>query len=40
VGFAAALIYDPAEGFEPDSEQIRIALDEDAVLFAEESEQN
>jgi 5'-nucleotidase len=40
VGFAAALIYDPPEGFEPDSEQIRIALDADAVLFAEESEQN
>jgi 5'-nucleotidase len=38
-GFTAALIYDPLEGFEPDSERIRIALDADAVLFAEESEQ-
>src|SRR5882724_2832478 len=38
-GFAAALIYDAPEGFEPDSERIRIALDADAVLFAEESEQ-
>ena len=38
-GFAAAQIFDPPEGYEPDTENIRIAFDADAVLFSDESEQ-
>jgi 5'-nucleotidase len=37
-GHAAALIYDPPDGFKADDEMIRIAFDADAVLFSEESE--
>lgn len=35
---AAALLYDPPEGFEPVQDQVRIAFDADAVLFSEASE--
>jgi 5'-nucleotidase len=35
---AAALIQDPPEGFYPDKDIIRIALDGDAVIFSDESE--
>jgi 5'-nucleotidase len=35
---AAALIYEPPEHFNPHTDQLRIAFDGDAVLFAEESE--
>ncbi len=37
-GFAAALLYAPPEQFNPDTDQIRIAFDGDAVLFSDESE--
>lgn len=37
-GFAAARIYDPAEGYAVVPDQIRIAFDGDAVLFSDESE--
>jgi len=38
-GVAAALLYDPPKDYEPDTEHIRLALDADAVIFSEESEQ-
>ncbi len=38
-GFAAALIYDPPDNFSPETNQIRIAFDADAVIFSGESEQ-
>ena len=38
-GCAAALIYDPPEKYEPDTEKVRIAFDADAVLFSDTSEQ-
>jgi 5'-nucleotidase len=38
-GFAAAQVYDPPEGFEPDEDTVRIAFDYDGVLVTEESEQ-
>ncbi len=37
-GVAAAQLYEPPEGFNPDSGEIRIAFDGDAVLFSDESE--
>jgi 5'-nucleotidase len=37
-GFAAALLYDPPEDFNPQENQIRIAFDADAVVFSDESE--
>lgn len=37
-GFAAALIYDKPNEFTPDTKQIRIAFDGDAVIFSEDSE--
>ncbi|MDY6943961.1 MAG: 5'-nucleotidase [Pseudomonadota bacterium] len=37
-GFAAAFLYPPPAGFDPDRDQIRIAFDADAVLFSDESE--
>ncbi len=37
-GFAGAFIYDPPVNYDPDTRQIRIAFDADAVLFSEESE--
>ncbi|PIE05236.1 MAG: 5'-nucleotidase [Spirochaetales bacterium] len=37
-GIAAAQLYAPPEGFNPDSGEIRIAFDGDAVLFSEDSE--
>ncbi len=37
-GFAAARVYDPPPGFEPDTETVRIAFDYDGVLTSEESE--
>lgn len=37
-GFAAALIYDPPEKYDPDTDRVRIAFDADAVIFSEESE--
>lgn len=37
-GIAAARIYDAPEGHEVDPDQIRIAFDGDAVIFADESE--
>jgi 5'-nucleotidase len=37
-GYAAALLYDTPEDFQPDENQIRIAFDGDAVIFSEESE--
>ncbi len=36
---SAALIYDPPEGFTPETSTVRIAFDADAVLFSDESEQ-
>ncbi|MGE4319549.1 MAG: 5'-nucleotidase [Deferribacterales bacterium] len=38
-GVAAALLYNPPKDYEPDTEQIRIAFDADAVIFSDESEQ-
>lgn len=38
-GVAAALLYDPPKDFEPDTNNIRIAFDADAVIFSDESEQ-
>lgn len=38
-GFAAALIYDIPNDFNPDDSQIRIAFDADAVVFSDESEE-
>jgi len=35
---AAAVLYTPPEGFDPDDKQIRIALDGDAVIFSDEAE--
>jgi len=35
---AAALLYPPPENFNPDSDEIRIAFDGDAVLFSDEAE--
>jgi len=37
-GFAAALIQEPPEGFEPDRDVIRLAFDGDAVVFSDEAE--
>ncbi len=37
-GVAAALIYNPPNGFDPNLDEIRIAFDADAVIFSEESE--
>jgi len=37
-GFAAAVIYDPPTGHEPDDRTVRLAFDADAVIFSEESE--
>lgn len=37
-GFAAALIQEPPEGFEPDKDVIRLAFDGDAVVFSDEAE--
>src|SRR5215217_2013185 len=37
-GAAAAHVYDPPPGFEPDTEKVRIAFDYDGVLVSEESE--
>lgn len=37
-GFAAALIQEPPEGFEPDREVIRLAFDGDAVVFSDDAE--
>lgn len=37
-GIAAAQLYAPPMGFNPDADQIRIAFDGDAVLFSEDSE--
>ncbi len=37
-GVAAARVYDPPPGFEPDTERVRIAFDYDGVLVSEESE--
>lgn len=37
-GFAAAMLYDAPENYQPDDSQIRIAFDGDAVIFSEESE--
>lgn len=37
-GFAAAILYDAPDDFQPDENQIRIAFDGDAVIFSEESE--
>lgn len=37
-GFAAAMLYDAPEDYQPDDSQIRIAFDGDAVIFSEESE--
>lgn len=36
---SAALIYEPPEGFKPETSTVRIAFDADAVLFSDESEQ-
>ncbi len=38
-GFAAALLYDAPENYQPDESQIRIAFDGDAVIFSGESEE-
>jgi 5'-nucleotidase len=38
-GFAAALLYDTPENYQPDESQIRIAFDGDAVIFSGESEE-
>jgi 5'-nucleotidase len=35
---AAALIYNPPEGFVPDNKTVRIAFDADAVIFSDDSE--
>lgn len=35
---ATALIYDPPENFEPETERVKFAFDADAVVFSEESE--
>lgn len=35
---AAALIYEPPEGYKPETSTVRIAFDADAVLFSDESE--
>lgn len=37
-GIAAATVYDPPAGYKPDTEQIRIAFDGDAVIFSDEAE--
>ena len=37
-GVAAARVYDPPPGFEPDTERVRIAFDYDGVLVSEKSE--
>lgn len=37
-GVAAAMIYNPPEGYKSNLEQIKIAFDADAVVFSEESE--
>lgn len=37
-GVAAAILYDIPDGFDPKSDQIRMAFDGDAVVFSEESE--
>lgn len=37
-GFAAARVYNPPEGFDPDETTVRIAFDYDGVLVSEESE--
>jgi len=37
-GVAAGIIYDPPEGFNPDTSELRLAFDGDAVLFSDESE--
>lgn len=37
-GYAAAVIQDPPNGYEPDSEIIRLAFDGDAVVFSDEAE--
>lgn len=37
-GFAAALIQEPPDGFEPDKDVIRLAFDGDAVVFSDEAE--
>ena len=36
---AAALIYEPPQGFTPETTTVRIAFDADAVIFSDESEQ-
>ncbi len=36
---ATALIYDPPENFEPETDRVKFAFDADAVVFSEESEQ-
>ncbi|MDO9208274.1 MAG: 5'-nucleotidase [Sulfuricurvum sp.] len=38
IGVAAAMIYNPPEGYKSNLEQIKIAFDADAVVFSEESE--
>ena len=38
-GVAAARVYDPPPGFEPDTETVRIAFDYDGVLVSQESEE-
>ncbi len=35
---ATALIYDPPENFEPETDRVKFAFDADAVVFSEESE--
>ena len=37
-GIASAQLYDPPANFNPDSDELRIAFDGDAVLFSEEAE--
>lgn len=37
-GVASALLYNPPESFNPDTDEIRIAFDGDAVIFSEDSE--
>lgn len=36
---STALIYDPPENFEPETDRVKFAFDADAVVFSEESEQ-
>ena len=36
--FAAALIQEPPQGYQPDTDRIRIAFDGDSVIFSDESE--